>query len=227
MAEHHDDLIARILADQGITPDPRADSHAEPFTLRLSDPIGYRRDMVNRAFARLTRGAHQGAHVTHPDVAAWVSDNLRDPQSAPALVIIGPPGVGKTYEAIGALRAIAVHHADRNRTCEWHMIAHADLNSALRPKSDNSHEWVLERYAQAPYLIFDDLGAGYLTEYAREGALRLIDDRYRAGRTTLYTTNLDPDGLQVALGHRAASRLLEHRHHVVIYDGPDRRLTPA
>lgn len=215
---HDTDLAAtalRICADRGITP---AETLNEP---PLSRRDFYRTQITERIH---TRWAGRFDHAQPiPPVAAWLQRHLTDPQADPALFLHGATGVGKTHNAVAALRAIGHHHADHGRGLTWYAVTHPDLAHELRPKNDGSHEHALDRYLDAELLILDDLGAGMTREWGIDCLQRLIDHRWTRRTATIYTTNLQSEALKNAIGDRAYSRLGDAT--LVHITGDDRRWT--
>jgi DNA replication protein DnaC len=175
---------------------------------------------------------YQGATASDPVVAEWVRTlvaGARDPKRSaaairrgPSLLIVGSVGSGKTYQAYGAVRALAVSGA----YCGWLFTTAADCYAALRPRSGVDSEQEFERYARAGLLVLDDLGAAKGSEWTEEINYRLINHRYEHERPTLITSNVPPKQLADALGARVASRLAEMTTQVVL-KGSDRRRRSA
>jgi DNA replication protein DnaC len=169
------------------------------------------------------------AVVSVPEVADWVravvtaavEESRTDcvsVQTGPSLLILGPTGVGKSYQAYGAIRALAVSGA----RCIWSIATAADIYAAMRPRPKVDSEEVFERYATAQLLVVDDLGAARGSEWTEEVNYRLINHRYEHRLPTLITSNVLPRELGDALGERVTSRLVEMASRVVM-KGNDRR----
>lgn len=206
--------LAALAAQPGAPVlDPRGWHH--------EDPVGWRLQQAEAVLAYELRSKFAAARADHPAVAGWVAKHLADPARYPSLLLLGEQGVGKTHQGCGILREVSLAAAHANRRCRWRMVTHADLSAELRPKPDGSHAYALEPYEQADLTFFDDIGSGSLNDFGVEGALRLIDYRYRRGLASIYATNLNDEGLQSAFGSRIPSRLYEGA--VVVLDGPDRR----
>jgi DNA replication protein DnaC len=167
---------------------------------------------------------HQ-ARPDHPEVRTWLEKHIDDPAAAPWLMLSGNTGTGKTYLAVGALRRIVHAAAIANRDFRWLIVTHPDLVSALRPKPDESHAFALDRYLEVDFLILDDVGAVKGSDFITENTTRLVDHRWSRRLPTIYTTNLDADGLETAVGERVLSRLADAT--LVELDGPDRRFRGA
>ncbi|MFE1988746.1 ATP-binding protein [Streptomyces mirabilis] len=214
------DRLSGILADRGIDPSAAAEEPPpEPVTaLELADariPARYRRAVAD-----------------HPQVTAWADQIARAGRPGPggpgiaegsSLLIVGPTGTGKTYQAYGAVRALLT----RGVRLRWEATTTADLYARLRPRPGHDAERDLQALARSPLLLLDDLGAAKTSEWTEELTYRLINHRYEHLRPTLITTNLPTAELRTVLGDRIASRLAEMTERVIL-TGPDRRRsTPA
>ncbi len=136
----------------------------------------------------------------------------------PSLLICGAVGRGTTYQAWGAVRALAVTGLRIN----WRVITAADLYASLRPRPGVDTEAAFQHYATTRLLVVDDLGAAKSTEFTEEVNYRLVNHRYEDELPTLFTSNVPPKELGEVLGGRVASRLVEMTTRVVL-KGEDRR----
>ncbi|MGW1718854.1 ATP-binding protein [Streptomyces sp. NBC_01485] len=213
------DRLNGILASRGIDPaTTAAEPPAEPVTaLELADariPARYRRALAD-----------------HPQITAW-ADHISGAgrpgpggpgiAEGPSLLIAGPTGTGKTYQAYGAVRALL----RRGVRLRWEATTTADLYARLRPRAGHDAERDLQTLARCPLLLMDDLGAAKTSEWTEELTYRLINHRYEHMLPTLITTNLPIPELRTALGDRVTSRLAEMTERVVL-TGPDRRRRTA
>lgn len=133
------------------------------------------------------------------------------------LLLLGPTGTGKTYEAYGALRAWAGMGAGVDASPVVFGNA-ADLLDACRPGGSSS----VDRLAEAGLLLVDDVGAFKATEWTAEVLYRVIDRRWSQMLPTLLTTNLTTPELAAALGDRLTSRIAATMTQVPMV-GTDRR----
>ncbi|MFI2184574.1 ATP-binding protein [Streptomyces sioyaensis] len=231
MARLRAGLAARGLAE--VPPGPVDD---EPSPDEPGHPEYHRRNRAEWAVGRwetATPPRYLLARADHPDVIAWAERVAADPSTAPALLLTGTTGTGKTHQAYGALRLIA---ETGPRTYEVMATTAADMYGRLRPGgTDRGTEAELGRLCRVPLLLLDDLGSAKASEWVEEITYRLINERYNQCRPTLFTSNyparanvddhgrpLGPDLAQI-LGERIASRLAEMTT-VVAMAGADRRL---
>lgn len=179
-------------------------------------------DECNRRFPP----RYVNAVADHSDVVEWVQRWHCDPADCPSLLIVGPVGVGKTWQGFGALRAAVTGP----QTTTWMATSSSDLYASVRPRPGVDSEALMEKYRTVGLLLVDDLGTAKNSEWVEEITYRVIGGRYDAMRPTIYTTNVPitrPKGSQApilrdALGDRIMSRLAETCQRVVM-EGADRR----
>jgi DNA replication protein DnaC len=169
------------------------------------------------------------ATVTVEGVADWVRDLVEasppkhamgcpSVRTGPSLLLLGPTGTGKTFQAWGAIRALAVSGA----RFTFEVTTAADLYAKLRPRHGVDSEREFDTYLRTGVLVVDDLGAAKSSEWVEEVNYRLINTRYEQGLPTLCTSNVPVKQLADHLGDRVTSRLTEMAMRVVL-EGQDRR----
>ncbi|MFE4633111.1 ATP-binding protein [Streptomyces sp. NPDC056773] len=193
------------------------------------DPSWHRQARAEYALSRWSAAAplrFREARATLPAVVAWAERAAVDPASAGALLLTGPTGTGKTFEAYGALRHIAASGPDR---FEMIALTSADMYGTLRPsKTVGASEHELRRLCRVPFLLLDDFGTAKASEWTEEVTFRLLNWRYNECLPTVMTSNLparDDQGgpdLTTFVGDRVASRLAEMATLVPVV-GDDRR----
>lgn len=171
---------------------------------------------------------YQDALAEHPAIRDWVAtliDSTRQSDTpnplittGPSILILGPIGTGKTHQAFGAIRALSVSGAGFT----WRVLTASDLYSRLRPRPHIDSEAEFRKLADTPVLVLDDLGAAKDTEWTEEVNYRIINHRYQWCKPTIFTSNVPPQQLGIALGQRVASRLTQMTTPVVLA-GTDRR----
>lgn len=162
-----------------------------------------------RSAALATVAEHHGDAVLAP-LRRWCDS------PAGALVLVGPPGVGKTFAAWAALRELAARGLVVGGSF-------AKLLDALRPDDTYDERQVWARVRSAAGLLIDDVGAEKLTEWAAATLDKLLDVRWQESRPTVVTSNLTADALAEHVGARAWSRLTGNGSLVLRLTGADLR----
>ncbi|WP_394436197.1 ATP-binding protein [Streptomyces sp. SGAir0957] len=219
--------LEKLLALRGVTVDWLNSGETDPYT-----PANVARYSITEA-AKIVPFHYRTATVDNPAIHTWMQElvaSARDHQaerSAPvasvfqgrSLLLLGPTGTGKTHEAYGAIRELAITGV----AARWVVTTTADLYAALRPRHGIDSEAEFRKYRDARILLIDDLGADRKpTEFTEEVNFRLINHRYEHHLPTLITSNLLPKEIAERLGDRVTSRLIEMCERVV-FTGPDRR----
>lgn len=164
---------------------------------------------------------YRDATADHPAVADWVARVLRGGLSvAQGLVLNGPTGCGKTWQAYAAWHTVA-----QQTGCSAVAVSVPAFLDSLRP--GRAPVASLEDVERATLLLLDDLAGERTSEWTAELIYRVIDARWNACLPTIITLNAPGTVLRDQLGARVASRL-NGLGRIVAWppDAPDRRLPP-
>jgi DNA replication protein DnaC len=156
---------------------------------------------------RLRRASFETALDTESIRAARAFVDRGLPDVGRALVLLGPPGVGKDFAIACALRAWAPRWP-RSFSCRW-----ASVPTLLREwLATDDVDGALRDVIEVDALVLADLGAGFMKRDGLGLGLleELIDAREAAERTTFISSNLRRDQIAVVVGDRIADRILGH-----------------
>ena len=138
-----------------------------------------------------------------------VVDEFLAAAPTPNLMLIGPVGSGKTHTALAAARELFV-----KQSLEVEFAPVVRLLDNMRPDARNrgASEWEhglpwIEFYSSVDVLVLDDLGGEKPSEWTAERLYLIVNERWLNQRPTVATTNLAPDDLKEAIGHRTYDRL--------------------
>lgn len=143
-------------------------------------------------------------------------------------LFLGPAGSGKTWRSYGILR----EWTKRDRRVSVAAYSWPEVLWTLRQGYGNEAlaergREVVQALRFADVAFMDDLGAENITDsnsgWLQETLFVILDHRWNAVKSTILTTNKDPEGLADYLGDRLASRVLGMCK-VIKLDGKDRRL---
>ena len=148
-----------------------------------------------------------------------------------ALLLIGPPGIGKTHIAVAVLRQVIQTRGARGLYYDTRTLL-SSIRSTYNPVIRTAEMDILRPVMQAELLVLDDLGAERLTDWVEETMNLIVNTRYNDKKPTIFTSNYedvpdkeDMNSLLIRIGFRMHSRLREMCEFLE-YDGPDYRFLP-
>lgn len=147
------------------------------------------------------------------------------------LMIIGPPGIGKTHIAVAVLRDVIQAAGARGLDDDTRALLTL-IRSSYDPVIKTAPTDYLRPCMEADLLVLDDLGAERLTDWVEETMSLIVNTRYNNRKLTIFTSNYedlpgdDMNTLLTRVGFRLHSRLREMCSFLEYQDGPDYRDLP-
>lgn len=136
------------------------------------------------------------------------------------LLLWGDPGLGKTFLSACIARVVS----ERGFSVVYDTAAHifAQFEAAKFGRDDEAALEDVNRCMNCDLLIVDDLGTEMVTAFVQSALYQIVNGRLMAGKQTIISTNLDPDGIGRRYSPQLLSRL-EGEYQVLPFFGEDIR----
>lgn len=122
------------------------------------------------------------------------------------LLLFGDPGLGKTFLSACIARVVSEDGFSVVYDTAGHIFSQFEAAKFRRDDVDEPDESV-ERCMACDLLILDDLGTEMTTAFVQSALYQLLNSRLLAGRSTIISTNLDPDQIGRRYSAQIMSRL--------------------
>lgn len=146
---------------------------------RNRDMIGWNRSFISHTFAKDDSPTSPISRACRRYVEHW--DEMLE--HGMGILLYGNGGTGKSFYASCIANALAEKQVLTGFTTT------ADLMSILHESWDKQE--IMDALCRFRLLVLDDLGAERDTSYGSEMIYNVVNSRYRTGRPTIITTNLD------------------------------------
>jgi len=202
----------QYLEQERISREARRIEHIERLTKALGIPLRFKGKTLE-TFLPETDDQVQVLQQAREYVAD-IHDNLA---TGKCLILVGPPGTGKTHIACGMLYvAVAEQKSGRFATVSEVI---RDLRSTWSRDSNVSEGDMLDRYVSPRLLVLDEVGCSFGSEAEKVQIFNVLNERYNAMRPTIVISNLDINGLKEYLGERVIDRMRENEGRILVFKG--------
>ena len=166
--------------------------------------------------------------------------------SITGLVLVGPPGSGKTHIAAAIVNEIVERNRQEHQAAVaamtdtypripldpmWSNVADLIVQLRLdmdRPKDDRiAAAFASELRTHRALVVLDDLGREKVSDWTGETVYSIVNARYEERLPTIVTSNLTPDTLAASSYWTSISRIAEDGRLIAFRDTPDRRIRRA
>ena len=138
------------------------------------------------------------------------------------LLLFGAPGLGKTFLSACIARVVSEDGFSVVYDTAGHIFSQFEAAKFRRDDVEEPDESV-ERCMACDLLILDDLGTEMTTAFVQSALYQLLNGRLLAGKSTIISTNLDPDQIGRRYSAQIMSRL-EGEFELLPFIGQDIRL---
>lgn len=141
-------------------------------------------------------------------VREWIEALDANFEAGNGLWLMGDTGTGKTTLAM----LVSKEALKRDYTVAIYSMP--SLLTRIRATygaeaGEESYDEFFERLCEVDLLHIDDLGAEKQTEWVLEQLYALVNERYERQKSIVVTTNLSQDELELQIGPRTVSRLIQ------------------
>jgi DNA replication protein DnaC len=206
-------LVEDLAAKHGVDLDRLRDTERADRLLEEADIQAHAEIRAKKARIMASRLPVQYRDATFPRIPGgvlamqWLEEYRAG--SRASLVVLGPPGTGKTWISCAIARALLTEDM-----VPVTVVTAAAFLASLRPGSEGMDVDMLG-YTLTPVLVLDDLGTERLTDWGAEQLYRLAHERSHNGRPTIVTSNMlpgdeygkDPNTIKGRYDQRTVERL--------------------
>lgn len=173
--------------------------------------------LLNESLKEATLDNYKPTNEVLAKAKADIESYIQNFNSKQNLLLHGGYGTGKSHLSVGITKRLM----EQGKQCLF--LSLPKLLTKIKDTYNNNgvtENDLLEFVKSVDLLVLDDLGAEHSTEWATAKLFEILDDR--AGKATVYTTNLSSQEMIGRFNERNFSRLMENNY-IVKMEGQDYR----
>ncbi|WP_308437227.1 MULTISPECIES: ATP-binding protein [Virgibacillus] len=183
---------------------------------RLIDNFNYY-SLINNSLKQATIENYNPTSIELNKVKQKVLEYINSFDGEQNLLFTGNCGTGKSHLSISITKKLM----EQGYKCLF--LSLPKLLTKIKRmynKGGGIEDELLDIIRQVDLLVIDDIGSEQQTEWSTSKLFEILDDR--AGKATIYTTNLSSSELKKRVNERNFSRMMENTE-VVVMNGADYR----
>jgi len=173
--------------------------------------------LINKSLEKATLENYEPTSNELAKAKQDITNYIQEFDGSKSLLLHGGYGTGKSHLSVSVTKKLM----ERGKECLF--LSLPKLLTKIKETYNNkgvTEDELLEVIQRVDLLVLDDLGAEHNTEWSVSKLFEIIDDR--AGKSTIYTTNLSSKELKKRFNERNFSRLMENTD-IIIMNGRDYR----
>lgn len=167
---------------------------------------------------------YKGACFAKTNLQETEAKKIMDWMSQPKnfLIIVGPPGTGKTHICASILPKIMARGNTVRAYSERQLLTR--LRKSIDESTSGDYLAQLQLLFDDDVIILDDIGSSGYTAWREEVLMEAIDLRYHSRKPAIFTSNLSKEDFMQDYNYRIFSRLFATENCVIdLFGYPDLR----
>ncbi|WP_079709946.1 ATP-binding protein [Paraliobacillus ryukyuensis] len=174
--------------------------------------------LLNKSLVNATFEIYEPTNDQQQNAKRTAMDYVADFTGTGNLLFSGTYGTGKSHLSVAITKALM----EKGKTCVF--ISFPKLLTKIKDTYNNdgpTEDQLMNAMKNVDLLVIDDIGAEKRSEWSIAKLFEIIDDR--AGKATIYTTNLNSEELNNWVGERNFSRIMENTQPIKLNGNDYRR----
>lgn len=174
--------------------------------------------LINNSLTDATFETYHPANADQQNAKRVAMDYTDSFNGKGNLLFSGTYGTGKSHLSVSITKKLM----EKGKTCVF--ISFPKLLTKIKDTYNNdgpTEDQIMGVMKQVDLLVIDDIGAEQKTQWTTAKLFEIIDDR--AGKATIYTTNLNSKELKDWVGERNFSRVMENTEPIKLNGNDYRR----